>query len=251
MSSRHHHLDRDADDHGGWLPPEPVRRPLRLTHPVISVHALVRMTLAAGVLVGSLLLLEARLIEGPPPGLDVAVLDWVAEHRTEAAVAVSRQLSRLGDLPVVLAVGAVLVVLARRRSGRWDSAWLVGTVVTGALGITALVKEITDRARPDGALVDALSFAFPSGHASRAAAVYALLAYLAIQWGGSRSSRVAMSALAILMGLATGVGRVVLGVHWPSDVLFGWLMGTIWLLVVIGSTRPHRMTDEEVAAARH
>jgi membrane-associated phospholipid phosphatase len=222
----------------GGLPKGRERRPLVLTRHVWSLAAWPPLLAVAGALVFVYWAADQLLIEGPPPEGDASMLQWVVGWRTEAMIDVARVLTFLGDLPVVLAVWAVLVTLARRRSGRWDLAWLVTVIIGGALLITGIIKDITDRARPDGALVEAVSFAFPSGHAGRAAAVWGLVAWLAVRWGHNHLIRFGVGALAVLMAVATGWARLVLGIHWPSDVLFGWVLGVVWLTVCILVTQP-------------
>ena len=192
----------------------------------------------AAALIGALWALESWLLEGPTRRLDEGGLAWVAEQRTSEVISVARAVTHLGDLSVVLLIGLVLVVLARRRSGRWDSAKLVATVIVGAAGTTTAAKELTARLRPDDALTSTLSLAFPSGHASRAAAVYALVIWLAIRWAKHPVTRHVVAVLGAGMILGTGWSRVLLGAHWPTDVLAGWVLGLLWFFAVLLLTRP-------------
>ncbi len=189
-------------------------------------------------LVGVLWLLDEWLIEGETPWLDEIGLAWATEQRSPETVALARVLTHLGDLWVVMIIVALLVWLARRRSGRWDSAELVITVIGGVLVITTIAKLLTARLRPDVAITETVSLAFPSGHASRAAVVYAMVAWLAVKWAKHPVTRHVVAVLALAMTLATAWSRVLLGAHWPTDVLAGMTLGAIWLAVVVTLTRP-------------
>ena len=231
-------MSRLLDLHRRATSRRPARPPLALTHPVGSTHVLVPLLGVAAALVAALWALESWLLEGPVPALDAHVLAWAVEQRGPGTIALARVVTHLGDLWVVALIVAVLVVLARRRSGRWDSAKLVGVVVGGALLVTTASKELTGRLRPDDALTSTVSLAFPSGHASRAAVIYAMVAWLAAKWSKHPLTRHAVAVAMLGMVLATGWSRVLLGAHWPTDVLAGWGLGIVWLLVVVALTRP-------------
>ena len=103
--------------------------------------------------------------------------------------------------------------------------------ITGGLAVT-LIKHQVGRARPTlvehWASVHDLSF--PSGHSASSACVYLTLAALATQFMATRAARRYLLTATILLVGAIGVSRVYLGVHWPSDVLAGWSLGTLWAL---------------------
>lgn len=243
-------MERLRDLHRRATSRRPSRPPLGLTHPVGSTQVLVPLLGAAAALTAILWGLESWLLEGPVLALDEWGLAAVAEQRGPVTIALARVATHLGDLWVVALVGLGLVVLARARSGRWDSAKLVVTVVVGALVVTAAAKELTARLRPDEALTSTVSLAFPSGHASRAAAVYALVVWLAIRWAKHPVSRHAVAILGVGMILATGWSRVLLGAHWPTDVLAGWALGLAWFSTVLALTRPVPVHDDDRAPAR-
>jgi membrane-associated phospholipid phosphatase len=214
------------------------RPPLTLTHGFGSRRVVVPLLAASIALVGALWAMEWQLAMGRLSAFDAAVLRSVAEQRSPTALTAARVITHLGDLWVVAGLGTTLVLVARWRAGRWDAAKLVAVVVGGALVITAVSKTLTGRPRPDEALTATVSLAFPSGHASRAAAVYMLLAWLAIRWAKYPATRYVVPVLAVGMALATGWSRVLLGVHWPTDILAGFALGAIWLTIVLGVTRP-------------
>jgi undecaprenyl-diphosphatase len=114
-------------------------------------------------------------------------------------------------------------------SGRRPRAALVIGAAAGAMLLSAGLKFLFARARPDVVerLVGVHSASFPSGHALLSAAIYLMLgALLARELSGA--ARRYVMVVAVLLTLLIGLSRVYLGVHWPSDVLAGWCIGALW-----------------------
>ena len=126
---------------------------------------------------------------------------------------------------LVLASAGVLA-LARRRA---DALWLM-VATAGAMLLNHGLKAAFARARPDlvDHLVEVVSPSFPSGHALMSAAVYLTLAGLLGRRGVDAPVRRSLFWLAVALVLLIGISRVYLGVHWPSDVLGGWVLGALW-----------------------
>jgi len=162
--------------------------------------------------------------------IDTGVYEWFASRRTPVANALFTTVTRVGG-PVgmgALVVVVIAVLIARRRF-RW-AAYLAITSSGGAL-LNQLLKFHFVRQRPDlkAALLDALGYSFPSGHAMSATIILGALAYLA-----ARSVREWVNKSAALSGLATlalaiGISRLYLGVHWASDVGAGFAAGLLWV----------------------
>ncbi len=127
---------------------------------------------------------------------------------------------------VVLTLG----LLALRRL--WLTAGLVLAATWAGSVLAAQAKLLFARPRP--ALVDHLvevrGLSFPSGHATNSAIIYLTLALLISQIVTGRRTRGYIIAVAVLLTGAVGISRVYLGVHWPSDVLAGWSIGSCWAL---------------------
>jgi undecaprenyl-diphosphatase len=137
--------------------------------------------------------------------------------------------------PTVLRLaGVVAIIVALIRRQRRTALFLVLTVECSGL-LTQIVKNIADRPRPATALVDAFSTSFPSGHA--VGDMICVLAFLAVGLPLLRPPlRPWVFAFGVFVIVTVGLGRVVLNVHHPSDVLAGWGIGyayfvACWLLV--------------------
>lgn len=121
----------------------------------------------------------------------------------------------------------------------------VSYILYTALGIAALnawvLKAIFHRPRPD--LVERLvdvdaSWSLPSGHAANSTAVYGAIALIAAVLWWRRRPRRAIWAVAGVLIFLIGLSRVWLGVHWPSDVVAGWLVGAGWALLLAVVLKP-------------
>lgn len=170
------------------------------------------------------------------------IVGYAGSHPRLAEAA--RWVTELGAARVLLPVtGAGLLLLLVRRA--WsDAALLAGITLTGRL-LVELMKDWTARVRPDatGHLVPVDSLAFPSGHSANATMVWLCLALLLPLGPRLRSAAV---WIAVWVALAVGVSRVMLGVHWPSDVIGGWAFGLFWtlLLLTLSGRRPLEGTAE-------
>ncbi len=165
--------------------------------------------------------------------LDTTTREWLIERRSPGLTAVMTAITTLGSSPVLvsLAFGVTvwLGVGHRRRE-----ALLVGGTTIGALVLGPLLKNVIERARPQGAhLVLVNSWAYPSGHSLTSTAVIGVLTTLAVSRMATRTARFVVVALGVVLVVAVGVSRIYLGVHWPTDVLAGWLIGSAWLVVCL------------------
>lgn len=200
------------------LDPE-VATGLALTLAVATFVALLAM---AGIL-----LLMVRTETGVAR-FDLASARWGATHATIGSTAVLRRLSLLGGTAgvVFVAVAAGLVEY-RRLPDRAVPALLAATVL-GQFAVTNGIKEIVERARPDiSQLTGFAGSSFPSGHASAAAATFAVVALLAGR-RRSRSARAVIAGAAVAVAVIVAGTRVLLGVHWLTDVLAGLAVGWAW-----------------------
>jgi undecaprenyl-diphosphatase len=142
------------------------------------------------------------------------------------------EITALGSFAVLgLITAAVLAwLLLLRKPG---AAVLVGVSVLGGVLISSLLKSGFGRARPDLVPhIDAVStLSFPSGHAMSAAVVYLTLAALLARAQEHRRLKFYLIGVAVTLTVLIGLSRVYLGVHWPSDVLAGWCVGSAWALM--------------------
>ena len=183
--------------------------------------------------------LSDEVVEGETRSFDTAVLLSMrnpADHQEPLGPAWLEELARdataLGGVGVLSFITiAVATFLALQRKRR--AAVFVVVAILGGVVISLILKSGFDRPRPDlvphGSIVYTASF--PSGHSMMSAIVYLTLSTLVARMVPRLWMKVYALVVAFLLALATGVSRVYLGVHWPTDVLAGWVAGAIWAML--------------------
>jgi undecaprenyl-diphosphatase len=192
----------------------------------------------AGLLAGSVALtVVVSSYPSPDAEADVirAVQAWPVPGR-----AFSRAVRAVTTTPFVLAVGAALVAALWWRGARREAMTLAMLFIVLPAAQAGL-KVLVDRPRPDDALVRAevSSPSFPAGHVMGPTVVYGSLLFLgvvSVRW--SRWWRLIAVAWPVMVLATTGIVNVYLGVHWPTDVLSGYLWGLVLLLPVLYVVRP-------------
>jgi undecaprenyl-diphosphatase len=170
------------------------------------------------------------------PGLDIEILQAVALHRDATVTSIAEILTTAGSFPL-LAPLAVAALLLRRWNRPADDIALV-VIAAGSAALPWLVKLIVARPRPTFEHLQQLSsLSFPSGHTTQAAAVYLTIAIL-LSKGLNRGLRELVIVLALLIAVVVAWSRVYLGVHYPSDVAAGLILGWSWALLVFHWARP-------------
>jgi undecaprenyl-diphosphatase len=170
-----------------------------------------------------------HVTSGRTQAFDDAVLRWIGQYRSPALEPIMLEITFLGTGTVVIAVVAVSAMFLWLTRHQYSAALLLICAIGGVL-LNHLLKVGFDRPRPQifewGS--HALSSSFPSGHAMSAAAVYGTVAYLAARLQKRHFHRVlTLLAAGILIVLIAGT-RLYLGVHYPSDVLAGIVIGLAW-----------------------
>jgi len=183
--------------------------------------------------------------------IDVPVTRYVIEHRVGGLTAFLRALTHLGD--VYFLVGLVLAVgiWVWRRSRTWVPLATMLATLGGAVVLYTVVRPLVGRPRPEfgPSVMEISGFAFPSGHATQAVAVYGVLAFLISKQLRSWSRAVTVWTAATLVALLVGFSRLYLGVNWISDVLAGFALGALWLVAVLATTGALRHRSRAPSAA--
>jgi undecaprenyl-diphosphatase len=179
---------------------------------------------------------------------DVALSGALHEHASRELLRFFSKITHLGDFEFLAPLTAVvLATLLIRKRRALAIAWLVATIGGGLLN--RLLKSIFERTRPvhDHGLVLETDWSFPSGHASGAMLVYGLLAYLLVRQA-PHGLRPLIAAAAVLLIVFVGASRIVLQVHYLSDVLAGYLASAAWVALWIGALEAMRWRGTQAAA---
>jgi undecaprenyl-diphosphatase len=211
----------------------------------LGIVAIIGFALSAGALV---LFVELADEIGAGESLaefDVALSTALREHLSRETLRVFSIITHLGDGVVLMAIGVtVFAVLAAKRLKLLAAAWAV-TTLSGAV-LNRILKVIFERSRPfhDHGLTAVEGWSFPSGHASGSMLVYGLLAYVVV-----RSTSPAWHIPAALAGVAliifVGSSRVLLQVHYLSDVLAGYASAAAWVAICVAAVETVRWREQQ------
>jgi membrane-associated phospholipid phosphatase len=185
------------------------------------------LAIVAGGMVLALLAVVVRSSDALS-GLDSSVAEWGNRHASAWSHDALTLVTYLGETVTVVAVAIVVagVEIARTRN-RWVVPFLVAVILGDKL-LTEAIKQLVDRARPTiEAVAATLGPSFPSGHTSTAAASWAAFALVAGRWWG-RGSWPTLAGLAVAVAVAVAASRVLLDVHWLTDVIGGLALGWAW-----------------------
>ncbi len=166
--------------------------------------------------------------------MDTAVLDWMIAHRGESLTDVATVITDLGGTLSMIVLAVVTVGgFALRRD--LPVAALVAITSLGAGVLVWVIKRLVGRSRPPEAsrLVFEPSMSYPSGHTLGSTVVVGIVAIVLIPRLTKHWVRVAATVFAVAFPIAVGLSRIYLGVHWTTDVLAGWIIGLMWLLLCV------------------
>ncbi len=183
-------------------------------------------------------LLAAEVFEGDTQSFDNHVLTAL-RRADNPAIPVGPAWLRAGALditalgsPTVLGLATLAVCGFLMLQGMTRTATFVFVATTGGWVLNEVLKEVFQRARPAVVphLQTVVTLSFPSGHAMNSAAVYLTLGALTMRVADRRVTKFYCMATAMFLTFLVGSSRIFLGVHYPSDVLAGWLVGMTWAL---------------------
>ncbi|MEV0797661.1 phosphatase PAP2 family protein [Kribbella sp. NPDC050281] len=161
-------------------------------------------------------------------------------HRTPVLTAVARGLTFVGNPPVLVTLTLVAAVILWRWTRTWRTPAVLLVAMIGSSALSSGLKLLIGRARPDVTVVlgpVSNTFAFPSGHALNSTVFFLTVAALVLARIRSLRNRTAILAGAVVMSIGIGLSRVYLGYHWATDVLAGWTVAIVWLVIVLNVAR--------------
>lgn len=173
--------------------------------------------------------LASHVRSGSTQAFDDSVIRWMGAHHTSELDAVMLEVTALGTGTVVLMIVAVAALFLILTQHKYSAILLLASTL-GGLVLNGVLKFGFNRPRPSLFVptVHAVSSSFPSGHAMSAAIVYTTVAYLAARLHKRKWARWLVMTAAFIIIASISISRMYLGVHYPSDVIAGVVIGVAW-----------------------
>jgi undecaprenyl-diphosphatase len=196
---------------------------------VFLVIGLAVVTVAAAVFAR----IAHAVVQGQTQQFDTAILRWMGSIGAPWLDAAALEVTALGARVVVYMVVLVASVFMWQSRHHYSAALLWVSVIGSGL-INSVLKLTFNRPRPDvfpWRTQHVGLASFPSGHAMTSIVVYGTLAFLVARLAPTRWLRRLVWIVAILVIVLVGLSRLYLGVHYPSDVLAGFVIGAAWAII--------------------
>lgn len=158
---------------------------------------------------------------------------WFAQHRSPGWNTVTNAASVAGDTPAAIGISVLAFIGLRLATGRWRAPILLAVSMLGEVAIFLTSTGVVGRHRPDVPHLDGSppTSSFPSGHTAASTTLYGVLAIVVISATVNRLWRVSAVVLALVIVLSIGLSRLYRGMHYPSDIGGGILLGLLWITV--------------------
>jgi membrane-associated phospholipid phosphatase len=177
---------------------------------------------------GLLVWLTVAVASGSTQSFDELIRDGVHHFASPVLTALAQAITRLGSV-AFLAAASVVAVSGLLLAGLRREATQLTWVMAGAITIENALKYSVQRIRPDAFFgIDPTTYSFPSGHSLLSLCFYLTIAVLIARRVRCALGRVAVFTAAALLIATIGLSRVYLGVHYPTDVIGGFLTGACW-----------------------
>jgi membrane-associated phospholipid phosphatase len=203
------------------------------------------------VMIGLGLLDVHLLAHGSIGRADGSVDSTLARHRDHLLNALTLGATDAASTLPIIVLAAIVVATAAVVFKRWREPLFVVAVIVGEVTIFVVTTLVVHRPRPNVVRLDHAppTSSFPSGHTAASVALYGSIAALVIFFGARTAWRRLALSVAVLVPIAVAASRLYRGMHYPTDVLAGALLGFTWLRVVMyailhgATTAPPQMPD--------
>jgi undecaprenyl-diphosphatase len=187
--------------------------------------------------------LAAAVEQDGVAGFDEALRAAMHRRASPLLTFLAERVTWLGSLGVLALFGAIAVAVLVRAHRREDAVLLTVTMA-GALALENGLKYWFHRVRPAAFFgPEPTTYSFPSGHALFSLCFYGVLAIVVARAGPPAAAKAALRIATGLLLLSIGATRIYLGVHYPSDVLAGYLVAIAWIAVVLAAQQRLRSED--------
>jgi undecaprenyl-diphosphatase len=165
---------------------------------------------------------------------DSTVISFIQGFESPMLTIIMKFFSFIGSTSSVIVLSLFILFFLYKVLHHRSELILFISVVLGSSILNMVLKLFFHRARPDlHRLIEIHGYSFPSGHAMSAFAVYGVLSFLLWRHIPTRSGRIFLTIISTTMIISIGISRIYLGVHYPSDIIGGYLISGFWLTLAI------------------
>lgn len=191
--------------------------------------------ISIGIIVGGLLafcIILYFVTTGQASGFDDSVRQVIYSLRTAGLNTLMEGITYLGNWQSIVMLCLLFLAYDKTRMAYGIPVASIALVETG---LNKVIKTVIERGRPDDVmhLINQSGYAFPSGHSAASMAVYGLLLYLVQTRMENKKTAKSLSVLLVFLIASIGFSRIYLGVHYPTDVLGGWMEGLVLLGIAV------------------
>lgn len=188
--------------------------------------------LIAGVGLAAFLIITYFVMTGRELAFDTVIREAFYSARSEGLNSVVTVLTHIGDTRSIVILCLILLILPQTRKA-YGLPVSMGAIAASSLN--HFLKSIFQRPRPDVSLhlIDQGGWSFPSGHSITSMVVFGLLIWLVRRNVKNKKAANVLTVLLAIPWLGIGLSRIYVGVHYPTDVLGGWCLGLVILMLMI------------------
>ncbi len=189
--------------------------------------------LAGAIALAAFIIIAYQVSGGSEPAFDTAVREFFYSLRSEWLDPLVIALTHLGDTKVVIVFCLILLIIPKTRI-RYGIPVSAAAIIASSLNHS--IKGIFMRPRPDTMyhIIEQGGWSFPSGHSITSLVVFGLLIWLVRYYVSNRKIANILTVILMIPCFGIGLSRIYVGVHYPTDVLGGWCLGIIILVIATG-----------------
>ena len=188
--------------------------------------------IVSGVLLLLFLIITSLVITNNISWFDDSIYNFLIGLRSNGLDFIFKTITHLGDTIVILIIVTIMLIFLNKKDRI-----ILGSTTILTVGLNQGIKHLLRRPRPEHLrLIKQGGFSYPSGHSMIAICVYGIMIYLINKKIKNKKIKIALSILLTLLILAIGISRIYVGVHYPSDVLGGFLLSLAILILNITFT---------------
>lgn len=181
------------------------------------------------------LLLTILVLTGSMKSFDSSIYNFLINLRSKPMDIFMKTITKFGNTMSVIIILAIFVFILKK-----DDGYLLVMNTICVVSANQVLKHIIRRPRPDHLrLVKEKGFSFPSGHSMVSIALYGILIYIVNKNIKNKTLKIILISLLSLLILFIGLSRIYVGVHYPSDVLSGYILATVITILVIDYYNTH------------